>query len=532
LLEALIREQILDNPHSLLLTMAPKAGLEMENNKKSIAEWANYKATLSAKEIERLESETKELIKYQEQKDTPEALATIPLLNLEDIDPTAKWYPVKEKNIDTVPVLCYHTFTNHVVYTSLLFDARVLPQWLVPYASLLTEVLGSLSTEKYTYGELDNELNIHTGIFSTIVNSYLEDRKDENLLPKVVVFSKALNTKVDKLFELTEEIINHTIFSDKDRLKTVLRRHHSILDARIKRDGMDYARTRLASYYSNQGMFNELTDGIEYYWFITDLVNNFDKNSDEIIANLEDVAQTLFSKDNLIITVTCEKEDLPEFCNESEKFINRLSKEKPLQESWKFAFDNKNEGFLSASKVQYVLPGYDFKKLGYSWHGKYRAMNQILSREWLNNQIRVIGGAYGGFSHFSSSGQVYFASYRDPNLKRTLENFAGTPKFIRKFEPDKDTMTRFIIGTISRMDRPLRPSAEGNLAVRRYLEKISKEDVQTERDAVLATTAQDIREMEAFVADILKQETFCVYGNEEKIESNKNLFKKIRELER
>ena len=159
-------------------------------------------------------------------------------------------------------------------------------------------------------------------------------------------------------------------------------------------------------------------------------------------------------------------------------------------------------------------------------------MNQVLSREWLRNQIRVIGGAYGGFCNFSSSGQVYFGSYRDPNLKETIDNFDASPEFLSEFEPDEDTMTRFIIGTIARMDRPLSPSDEGNLAVVRYLEKVTEEDIQKERDDVLATVPEDIREMNPFVADILKQNAFSVYGNEDKVKLNKDLFKKIMTLDK
>ena len=119
LLETIIKEQILNNPHSLLLTLKPKRGLETERNKEINAECAKYKATLSEKEIETLVKETKELIKYQEREDSPEALATIPLLELKDINPKAKWHPITEKKVEEVPVLYFNTFTNNVVYTNL-----------------------------------------------------------------------------------------------------------------------------------------------------------------------------------------------------------------------------------------------------------------------------------------------------------------------------------------------------------------------------------------------------------------------------
>ncbi|MCK5075055.1 MAG: peptidase, partial [Calditrichia bacterium] len=167
---------------------------------------------------------------------------------------------------------------------------------------------------------------------------------------------------------------------------------------------------------------------------------------------------------------------------------------------------------------------------GYEWNGKMRVLNQILSREWLTKQVRIIGGAYGGFCNISSSGLTYFGSYRDPNLKETIDNFNGSPEFLNKYEPEEDAMIRFIIGTIARMDRPITPSQKGNVAIKYHLEKVTPEDVQADRDAVLATTPEDIRKMEKFVGDILKQDAFCVYGNEDKVKSEKGLFKKVLKL--
>ena len=200
------------------------------------------------------------------------------------------------------------------------------------------------------------------------------------------------------------------------------------------------------------------------------------------------------------------------------------------KKTWTFDLGAKREGILTASKVQYVLQGYNFKKLGYQWDGKMRVLNQIISRDWLQNQVRVIGSAYGGFSNFSSTGRVYFASYRDPNLKETLENYDGTTSYLNKFDVGKKDMTRFIIGTVARMDRPLTPSRKGNVAVQRYFEKVTHEDLQKERDAVLATTPEDMRAMEKMVADILAQDAYCVYGNEEKIQGQKDLFEKLVKL--
>ncbi len=529
-LESIIQKYFIDNQHVLLLTMQPKAGLEKENDAKIVKELESYKSSLSNEDKETLVKETSELIDYQKREDSEEALATIPLLDLKDINPEVEWYDVSEKKVLDIPVIHHETFTNSVVYARLNFDLKVLPVDIIPYAALLSEVMGSMNTENYSYGDLDNTLNKHTGGFNTALTSYLKDRNDKNLMPKFVVSSKAMNNKVNKMFELIEEIVNKTNFTDKDRLKAVLTRHQSRLDSRTKRNGLGYARTRMQSYYSNQGMFNELRNGIEYYWFITDLVDNFDEKADDIISNLSKIASQLFTKENLIIGSTCSKSDVPDLLKYAEGFVKTLPSKKPEYEKWVFNPEKKNEGLLSASKVQYVLKGYDIKKLGYEWNGKIRVLNQILSREFIVKQVRVIGGAYGGWTVFSPTGHVYFGSYRDPNLGKTLENYDASPGFLDGFTADEKTMTRFIIGTISRLDRPLTPSQQGNLAFRRYLENTTKSYIQEERDAVLATTPEDIKSYKKMVSDILEQNVYCVYGNEEKISSQKDLFKRLVKL--
>ena len=526
-LESVIRKYLLDNKHALLLVLQPKPGLEAEINLKVEKELQSFKTALSNEDTEKLVKETAELIDYQKREDSQEALATIPLLDLKDINPKADWYAVAEKNIAGVPLLYYETFTNNVVYLQLYYDTRVLPAELIPYTALLTEVLGSLNTVNYTFGDLDKALNLHTGGFNTFLSTYLENQDDQQLQPRFVISSKAMNTKTDKMFDLVAEIVNHSRYADKDRLKAVLTRHQSRLDANVKRNGYSYTRTRLLSYYTNSGMFNEMTGGIEYYWFITNLANNFDTQAETIIANLTKTAQLLFTRDNLIAQCTCGKPDQSTFTGSMEKFVQILPQLKPVYQQWNFALDKKNEGFLTASKVQYVLQGYDYKKLGYKWNGTMRVLNQVLSTDWLQNQIRVIGGAYGGFSFFAPNGQVIFASYRDPNLKETLDNYKATSVYLQKFEADDKTMTRYIIGTISDLDQPLTPSQKGNMAVRYYFEKTSPDQLQEDRSAVLKVKPADIKDMQKLVADILSQNAFCVYGNEEKIQSQKDLFVKV-----
>jgi len=531
LLETAVNNHLISNPHALVMVLKPEPGLQAKIEMASTDELKAYKSGLTDDDLNKLLAQTEELLEHQKREDTPEALATIPMLALADIGKEIEWYAVTEKKVADVPVLQFDEFTNDIVYSNLYFDVRVLPQELIPYASLLSSVLGKLGTENYSFGELDNALNINTGGFYASTTSFLEDKTDEKLLPKLMVSSKATTDKAGKLFELIDEILNKSNFGDTLRLKELITREQARVDSDIKNNGLNYAMTRLQFYYSNSGMFNELLRGLEYYRFITGLSENFNEKAVDIQAKLSETARLLFAKDNVIAGVTCSEKDYPAFSAGMEKLVASFPQDAVTLNEWKFDFEKKNEGLLTASKVQYVVKGYDFKKLGYQYDGKMRVLNQVLSTDWLQNQVRVIGGAYGGFAGFSPSGNVYFGSYRDPNLKETLENYDNSVGYLDKFEADEKTMTRFIIGTVSRLDQPMNVSDKGNLAFQRYFEKTTPEELKAEREAVLSATPADIKAMSKLVADILGQNAICVYGNDEKIKENKALFGELVKLD-
>ncbi|MFO8236207.1 MAG: insulinase family protein [Bacteroidales bacterium] len=529
-LERIIENEILDNPHSLLIALAPKPGLQAERDQKIADKLEEYKSSRSEEQMDSLIEETEELIAYQKKENSPEDLAKMPLLELEEIDKEAEYFDIEEKDISGIKELYYNTFTNNILYSKFMFDARVLTKEQIPYMRMLSTVLGDLNTENYSFGELNNALNTHLGGFSTSYRTDLKNHDDENLLANFVVQSKVLNENVDKLFELSDEVLHNSKIDDKKRLKTLLTKHLSKLEANNRQNGLGLASTRLSSYFSNQGKFNELTQGYTYYEFVSNLMEDYDENYDEIVENLQTVAELLFNKNNMIAFVTCGEEDMSEYDDHLKDFVQHFPDTETDLNEWEFDFANKNEGMLAPSKVQYVTKGYNFKKLGYEYDGKIRVLNQILSREWLNNQIRVIGGAYGGFSQFSESGNFHFASYRDPNLKKTVENIDGSSDFLREFSPSESKMRRFVIGTISNMDRPRSPSQEGNTALRYYMTNTTKEDLQSIREDVLSTTAEDIREMADFVDKILSESTLCVYGNEDKLNSQNQLFDNLFSL--
>jgi Zn-dependent M16 (insulinase) family peptidase len=531
-LEDIIKKDMIDNPYGLVLVLEPKPGLEKEMAEKVTNELAGIKKNMTPVELDTIAAKTTELIAYQQKEDSPQAIATIPLLKLADINPEAAWYDASKQDLAGVLNLYHNEFTNNIVYMNFWFDMRVLPEDKIPYAALLTKLLGKMDAGNFGYEQLDKALNINTGGFSAGLNMYLPDYDDKKLLPEFRIQMKTSVEKLDTALILLGTIINNTKLENKDRLYELLKRHQSQVESSATQNGYGVAATRLESYYSRRGVFAEKTRGIDYYWFITDLTKRFNDNPEPVIANLKQVYDLLFSKNNLIAGATCDEPDFKTYSAKFESFATTLADKPAIQSSWALEPTPKNEGILTASKVQYILQGFDFRKLGLDWDGKWNVLSQIMSTDWLQTQIRVIGGAYGGFSSISRNGTIYLASYRDPNLRETLANFKGTVDYLAKFEADSSAMTRYIIGTIANLDYPLTPSEKGDQAFRWYFERVSRDEVQADRVAVLATTASDIRKMSDEIARIVDQQVFCVYGNDEKLKSNKTLFKNLVTLQK
>jgi Zn-dependent M16 (insulinase) family peptidase len=525
--EELIETYLLNNNHCLLLVMKPQKGLAEEKKQQQKEKLALYKASLSDEELEKLVNETKALKEYGERPDSPADLKKIPLLSLTDVDPKPKRLETIERRADGIKILIHPVFTNNIIYTRFVFDASAVPQELIPYITLLSYILGQMSTTDYTYGELDTGINLYTGGIQFAPGLYAEKSSPEKLLPTFETTAKVLPEKMDKLLELQGEIIKNTIYDDPGRLKELIIRLNAQIDGIINAFGLHLALVRLNPYVSSYGKYMELTGGLTYCHFISDIARDFDKKSGTVITNLQKVSAMIFNKSGLTIALTCPEKDYRAIKHKIPVFLAYVGSITPPPAAYAFDFREKNEGLMSSSRVQYVTAGCDYKKAGYVYSGKFKVLEQILTRDYLHRKIRVLGGAYGREASFSRDGFAYFSSYRDPQLEQTLQAYRDAPAYLENFNPGSGEMIRYILGTISRLDPVLTPEQEGNLAISNYFLRISHADIQKERLEVLRTTRNDIRKMAEMVKDMMNQNIICVYGNEKRLQENKRLFQKL-----
>ncbi|QUH27550.1 insulinase family protein [Vallitalea guaymasensis] len=528
--EKLIEENLLNNTHGSLLMVEPKKGILAKREKELEDKLKAFKDSLSDDELNKLVKDTIHLEEYQSEPEAKETLLKIPLLSLDDISKEPEHLLLEEGEIENIKVLLHPAFTNNIAYIKLLFDTKKIPEDLIPYIGLITKVLGNMDTENYSYGELSNVININTGGISFNINIYGQNNEPDVFLPKFEVYGKCFYEKIPQLFELFGEIMFNTDFSDTNRLLQVISEAKSRIQMMLTSSGHIAAATRAESYFANTALYKELTSGISFYRFLDKLESNFEEMSEEIISDIKKTLSYMFKPENLVITMTSEKDAYGLFNGEAKHFIEKLDDSLLELDDVKFDLNKTNEGLLTSDKIQYVAKAGNFIKKGYHYSGTLKVLQTITSLDYLWNNVRVKGGAYGCMNAFSRNGNVYFTSYRDPNLKKTLDTYDKIDGFISTFDTDDREMTKYIIGTISNLDRPLTPALKGDRAIGSYISNVSYEDILNERKEVLSTTKEDIRGTADLVKSVLKQDNICVVGNENKLEKNKEIFNELVHL--
>lgn len=529
--EELIRNYLLDNTHAAFVAIVPKKGLAKEREDALKAKLQNIKESLSQGEIDAIVANTKALKEYQEMEDDPEHAKCIPMLKRTDIK--REVHPVynEERNIADTLVLHHNVETNGIGYLTLLFDLEHIPVSYAPYLSILKSVLGYVDTEHYTYSELFNEINANTGGIICGLNIF--EPKPESKTPQVKfgIKSKMLYPQLGFAFEMIKEIIHSSKLEDEKRLYEILAQQKSRAQMELVSAGHSTAMLRACSYFSPSAAYQDAIGGIEYYRVIADLETNFETKKAELIQTLKDLKEMIFRPEHLMVSYTATEDGyamLEEVLPAFKKSLN--SSDKTLEGVMTLKLEKKNEAIRTAGQVQYVGQAGDFTAGGYQYTGALRILRMIMSYDYLWLNVRVKGGAYGCMSGFKRNGSCFFVSYRDPNLKKTFDVFAGIPEYIRNFEADEEEMTKYIIGTISGMDTPLTPSAQGTLGLNAYMNGITIEEMQKERDEVLDAAEEDIRALADLVESILGQKNICVVGSESAIMEQKELFMSISNL--
>lgn len=528
--EGLIRTYLLENPHASIVIIRPQKGLTAKQEELLGKRLQEYKESLDKEQIDKLIAFTKHLKEYQSEPSPQEDLEKIPLLEREDIGKKALPFQNEVHLVGDVKVVHHDLFTNGIGYVNLMFRANEIPRRLVPYLGLLKAVLGNVDTEHYTYGEFATELNLHTGGISCGVNSYENLKKPGEYQAMFEVRLKALYEELPKAFDMIGEMLLTSKLQDRKRLMEVSAETRSRLQMAFMTSGHSMAALRAMSYFSESSCFSDETGGVAFYEFMEKAEAELKENWEQIAEDLEELMKCLFRKENLTISYTAEGKSLDAMKEQAEKLIPKLYQEPEPKENWTLHVERKNEGLKTSSQIQYVARAGSFGGAGLPYTGALSVLRTIMSYDYLWNNVRVKGGAYGCMNNYTRNGAAYMMSYRDPNLEKTNQIFEESVDYTENFEVSERDMTKYIIGTVSNLDTPLNPNAKGARSMGAWLMGLDYETVQKERDQVLSCECGDIRALAPYLKAMLSQNNLCVIGNENRLEEQKELFETVRNL--
>lgn len=528
--EKLIQEYLLDNTHGSSVTVKPKRGLGNERDEALAKELSDYKASLSDEEIKKLIEDTEHLKKYQEEPSSDEDLRKLPMLTRADMKKNAMPFSNIEDELLDVKVVRHDIESNGIDYISFLFDAGDFAQSELGYLGFFTNALGLVSTEKYSYTDLANATNIYTGGISTGTASHPDIKDRNNFVFKFEVKLKVLEKNLDKALELMEQMLLSSDFTDTKRLGELVAQIKARLQANLSSSGHLVAAMRSMSSFSRYALYQDELKGIAFYRSICRIEKELSESPKSVSDKLAAIAKKLFARNRMLISFTGNNEAYGNAKPSLEKVMTGFNKMSAVGNQAEVHFNTAKEAFIDASQIQYVAKTGDFICEGYEYTGALRLLRIILSYDYLWINVRVKGGAYGCMNTFLRSGESYFVSYRDPNLSDTLDVYDRIPEYIKNFSPDERDMTKYIIGTFSALDTPMNPEAKGSRSLSAYLEGITYEQIQKERNEILNAQPEDIRRLADLVEAVLKKDSICVIGNENMIKESAGLFENVEKL--
>lgn len=527
--ESLIEKYILNNPHSSLVQIIPQKGLMAKKEKELKEKLDLYKKSLSAKEIEQLIDNTKKLKEYQNLSSKREDIEAIPMLSVEDINPKAQPLHQNIHNLEGTTIVHHDIFTNGIGYLKLSFDIKNIPSVLIPYMGILRQVLGAVDTEKHNYLQLSNIINMNTGGISAYLKFYSNSKEKDGFRAAFEINAKVLYEKLGFAFEIISEIIGTSKMDNSKRLYEIISDIKSQFQSWLQNSSHMAAVLRSLSYNSASSYYEERVSGIYFYHFIEDIEKNFENKKELIAKKLKELMKYIFRQENMTISYTSEAEGYKDLEEQVISFKTKLYTDKIQEETFKFLPARLNEGFKMASSVQYVAQSGNYKN-EFLYTGALKVLKVLLSYDYLWLNIREKGGAYGCFINFMESGNAYIVSYRDSNLSKTYEVYEHIPEFLRNLDIDEKDIVRYIIGAVKELDMPMTPYLKGAHSFSCYMSGITEKDIQKERDEVLGTTKEKLISLSSLMEAVLKQRNICTMGNEEKIESEKNVFDTVKYL--
>lgn len=526
--EEYIKKHLLENKYSVgvqVVADADKNEIETNELKDKLE---TIKSSMSDEEVDEIISNHKNLVEYQLREDTEEDKNTIPSLEISDIKEGIEHIESEKFEEEYGTLLFNPQPTNGISYLTISFPAEHISIEDLPTMNLLSELFGKVSTDKYHYSNLDTEIYKIMGGFGTGLATYTDYTKENEFKSRFEASIKTLDLNFEKSIDLAKEILLNSKFDDKKRIKELVLLQKSYIEAVILQSGHSIAAEVVKSYFSKLSAYNQISGGFNYYFYLADLVDNFDSEWDNLSAKLKELSIKLINASDVVVNLT--SDDSAKKSKVAE-FLNVLPKEEYSPVEFEFTPCAKNQGFTTSANVNYVSKGYNLKEFGVNYSGIMPVLGNILSADFLHNQIRAKGGAYGAGVRFSMSDDIVTYSYRDPNLEKTVEVYDKMYEYIDSLNLSEEDLKNYIIGTMNAFDPLLGAAEKGSANFSRFMTNLTEEMVAEFKEQALSTKLSDIKALSSAIKQAMDKNYVAAIGSKEMIEAS-DLFKEKIELKR
>ena len=491
--ETLIQEHLLNNNHRTTVVLEPDPTVRERDEAEERARLDDVRSRLTDADLKMMVEETEKLRVMQETPDSPEALASLPTLTLDDLDKEGQQIPIEASRLHGSQLLYHDLFTNGIAYLDVAMNLRALPQEYLPYVGLFGSALVEMGTQTEDFVKLSRRIGRKTGgIRPTSIVSSVSDGPESTAW--LVLRGKGTMAQTQDLLDIMRDVLLTVKLDDRDRFRQMLLEEKAGAEAGLIPGGHRVVNGRLKAHFAESGWVSEQMNGLSNLFFVRDLLKKIETDWDSVVETLEDIRGLLVNRNTMIANVTLDQDNWTLFKPQLDHFFDSLPTESGDLAIWTPDSLPAREGLTIPAQVNYVGKGERLYDYGYQMHGSAMVIQSYLGTSYLWEKIRVQGGAYGGFATFDRfSGVFNFLSYRDPNLLKSLKNYDATVDFLRNLTLSQDEVTKAIIGTIGSIDSYMLPDAKGYTSLVRYLTGSTDEDRQRIREEVLGTTPADFR---------------------------------------
>jgi len=461
----LILKYLIDNKHFVRIVMQPDTSLGEQENREEKEKLEKIKTAFTTAEVQAIVEKAKELADFQKMQEEDD-IDILPTVCLSDIPLLSKNYLLNEEKFENLTLFYHPVFTNDIIYADLILDLPALDEKEIPYLRLLTMVLTQMGCAERSYQDNLEYMQANTGGIYAGISLNLQAHNHNDFFPTFHLRGKALHRKVPQLFSLLKEFLTSAHLNDLERLKEIIVKHFTILETRLNQSALKYAVNLSASAITAPSKLANDLYGLNYYWTIQNIVQNFDIEGPLLLNKLLELQKKVLHLSNPHLVLSCDQKSYDEL--KTQRFYG-LGELKPSPFTpWKDHFSLKevpSQGRLIASPVAFIAKV--FPTVSYS-HEDAPALNIagfLFDNLTLHKKIREQGGAYGGGAVSNAlSGNFYFYSYRDPNILSTLKAFEEAVQNLVDGDFTDSDLEAAKLEMIQAWDSPISPGSQSEVA--------------------------------------------------------------------